>query len=325
MKALIVKTPGDQAVMEMATVPSPALGPGEVRIAVRASGVNRADLLQKRGLYPPPSGASDILGLEVAGDVMQVGAGVKGFREGDRVMALLPGGGYAEEACVDEGLVLPIDPRLDYAQGAAIPEAFLTAHHNLVTLGGLFPESRILIHAGASGVGTAGIQIARGVAKEIWVTVGTPAKAHAVEQLGANAILYREKDFAEVIRREGWGKSVDLILDPVGARYLERNLSLLAIGGTLVLIAVMGGKECTIDLSLVLRHRLRIIGSTLRNLPLAVKRAVVERFRREQLAGFATRELVPVVDKTYPATQVEAAHARMAENQNVGKLILTWS
>jgi putative PIG3 family NAD(P)H quinone oxidoreductase len=265
------------------------------------------------------------LGLEVAGVVEEVGKEVSGFRPGERVMALLAGGGYAEEVTVPADLVLPLPERFSFPDGAAIPEVFITAHHNLVFLGGLFPGARVLIHAGASGVGTAAIQIAQDAAREIWVTVSSREKAAACEKLGARPILYKQESFADVIRERGANGAVDIILDPVGARYMDRNLRCLAPEGRLVLIGLMGGREASVDLARLLTHRLRIIGSVLRTLPASTKSAIVSRFRHDCLEALANREMSPIIDQIFPVREVAAAHERMECNANIGKIILTWS
>src|SRR4051794_24023447 len=268
MKAILCSGFGDGSVLSLGEAPAPVLRAGQVRILVRASGVNRADIHQRQGKYPPPPGESEILGLEAAGDVTEVGSGVTEWKLGDRVMALVAGGGYAEEVCADQGLVLPLPAPLSYAEGAAIPEAFITAHLNLFTLGGARANTSALIHAGASGVGTAGIQLLRRIAVRVFATVGSDEKARVVSQLGARAINYRSEKFDDIVRQETDGQGVDLILDPVGGSYLAVNFRSLAADGRQIQIGLMGGRETTIDLGLVLSKRLQLIGSTLRNLAL---------------------------------------------------------
>lgn len=324
MQAILCSGHGDVSVLSLGEADLPALRTGQVRIRVRASGVNRADLLQRAGKYPPPAGESEILGLEVAGDVLETAADVTTWKPGDRVMALVAGGGYAEEVCVDAGLVMPLPARLSYRQGAAIPEAFITAYLNLFLLGDAQPGMSALIHAGASGVGTAALQLLRLSGVRTFATVGSDDKAQLVTQLGARAVRYRTEDFGAIIRDELGGSGVDLILDPVGASYLAGNVKSLGLEGRLVLIATMSGREGTLDLGLVLAKRLQIIGSTLRSLPLERKRRIIDGFQEQFLGAFEARRLQPVIDQVYPAADVRSAHARMEANQNLGKILLQW-
>jgi putative PIG3 family NAD(P)H quinone oxidoreductase len=324
MKAIVCSGVGDASMLSLAEAPAPAIRAGQVRIRVRASGVNRADIHQRQGKYPPPPGESEILGLEAAGDVAEVGSGVTDWKVGDRVMALVAGGGYAQEVCADQGLVMPLPAPLSYAEGAAIPEAFITAHLNLFTLGGARAATTALIHAGASGVGTAAIQLLLRIGVRVFATVGSDEKASAVSQLGARAINYRTEKFVDIVRRETDGRGVDLILDPVGGSYLAVNFRSLAVDGRQIQIGLMGGRETMIDLGLVLSKRLQLIGSTLRNLPLERKRTAVENFRTQFLADFESGKLKPIIDRAFPANSVGEAHARMEANQNIGKIILEW-
>jgi putative PIG3 family NAD(P)H quinone oxidoreductase len=324
MKAIVYRGAGDASVIQGAEVPAPELKPGQVRIAVRASGVNRADLSQRRGHYPPPPGESDIPGLEAAGEVLETGPGARIFSRGDRVMALLAGGGYAQEVCVDERLVLALPPTLSFELGAAIPEAFITAHHNLVHLGGVAAGKSALIHAGASGVGTAAIQIVRFVKAAAFATAGTPEKAALCEKLGASAIEYKKADFAGVVLERTEGRGVDAILDPVGASNLEADLRCLTTSGCVVFIGTMGGKDAQLDLGALMRRRARLIGSTLRALPLEEKAAAVARMRAQLLDALAGGTLAPVIDRVFPAGEARQAQERMEANLNAGKIVLSW-
>jgi putative PIG3 family NAD(P)H quinone oxidoreductase len=324
MKAIFCSGFGDPSVLSFSEAPEPVLRAGQVRIQVRASGVNRADIHQRQGNYPPPPGESEILGLEAAGDVAEVESGVTDWKIGDRVMALVAGGGYASEVCADQGLVMPLPVPLSYTEGAAIPEAFITAHLNLFTLGGARANAVALIHAGASGVGTAGIQLLRRIGVRVFATVGSDDKVRVVTQLGAHAINYRTEKFDDVVRQETNNRGVDHILDPVGASYLAANFRSLAVDGRQILIGLMGGRDTSIDLGLVLSKRLQLIGSTLRNLPLERKRAAVAAFRTQFLADFESSKLKPIIDRVFPAKSVRDAHARMEANENVGKIILQW-
>lgn len=323
MRAVICRTPGDAKVLSLSDVQRPELRAGQVRIRVGAFGINRADLLQRRGLYPPPPGESEILGLEVAGELVEAAPDVTSFKAGQRVMALIAGGGYAEEVTVDAGLVMPVPASLSDAEAAGVPEAFLTAHHNLFTLGGAKLGSRALIHAGASGVGTAGIQLLRAVSAETFVTVGSREKAAACEALGAMAIDYKSQSFETVVRERTQGKGVDIVLDPVGAQYLAANLKCTAVAGRIVLIGLMSGRETAFDMAPLLGKRISLIGSTLRNLPLDEKRSAVARFREQFLPQLATGEIKPIIDKIYPVEELAQAHERMEANLNIGKIIVS--
>jgi putative PIG3 family NAD(P)H quinone oxidoreductase len=324
MKAILVSQPGDASCLSTGEVPAPSLGAGQVRVRVRASGVNRADIVQREGKYPPPPGESEILGLEIAGEILEVGRAVTGWRVGDRVIALVAGGGYAEEVCVDSGLVMRLPERLKPTEGAAIPEAFLTAYQNLYLLAGAERGGVALIHAGASGVGTAAIQLLRETGIRVFCTVGTAAKAEACRRLGAEAIVYREKDFAEVVRRETQSRGVDIILDPIGSSYWQKNFACLALGARWIFIATLTGREVALDLGKLMQRRAHLIGSTLRSLPLDHKRRIVARFQNEFLPRLESGALQPIVDRVFPAAQVREAHGYMEENRNIGKIVLEW-
>jgi tumor protein p53-inducible protein 3 len=324
IKAITCSGFGDPSVLQMGEVPRPDLKSGQVRIRVRASGVNRADILQRQGKYAPPIGESEIIGLEVAGDVIETAANASQWHVGDRVMALVAGGGYAEDVCVDEALVMPLSSSLSFVEGAAIPEAFVTAHLNLFTLGKTSPESTVLIHAGASGVGTAAIQMVRRVGARVFATVGSEEKADAVTRLGATSIRYRSEQFDDVILKETNGQGANVILDPIGASYLAANFRCLAVDGRQIQIGLMGGRKETIDLGILVSKRIRLIGSTLRALPLDRKRAAVAAFRQQFLADIEGKIIMPIIDKIVSAESVQDAHARMESNRNIGKIVLQW-
>ncbi|GAB4149750.1 MAG: NAD(P)H-quinone oxidoreductase [Candidatus Promineifilaceae bacterium] len=324
MKAIVVHADAEQPRLVWQDAPEPEMGAGEVLVRVRASAVNRADLLQARGGYAPPSGASPILGLEMAGDVLAVGDGVAGWQPGDRVCALLPGGGYAELAVVPQQMLLRLPDGWTYAQGAAVPEAWYTAFVNLFLEGDLQAGERTLIHAGASGVGTAAIQLARAAGATVYATAGTAEKTAQCQMLGAVlAVNYRQEDFGQVIQQATAGAGVDLILDPVGAAYLARNLALLRPQGRLVSIGLLSGGRAELDMGLLLGKRLRLIGSTLRNRSLAEKIAITEQFRERFWPLLAAGALVPVIDCAFPMPEAQAAHAYVRQNRNTGKVILT--
>jgi putative PIG3 family NAD(P)H quinone oxidoreductase len=323
MKAIVIK-PGERAPrLVWKDVAEVSPGPEEVLVQIKATAVNRADLLQARGQYPPPPGVTATLGLEMAGQISVVGAAVRGWRPGDRVMGLLAGGGYAERAVIHGELLMRLPEDWSFVQGAAIPEVWLTAFLNLFIEGSLEAGQAVLIHAGASGVGTAAIQMAREAATRVFATAGSPAKIDACRQFGAElAINYKHQDFGVEIKARTGGKGVDLILDPVGAAYLKRNLEVLSHGGRLVAIGLMGGSRAEIDLGLVLGKSLRLIGSRLRHRPVSEKiritRQFEDRFREPLVAG----RLKPVIDRVLPITEAEAAHAYVKENRNIGKVIL---
>jgi putative PIG3 family NAD(P)H quinone oxidoreductase len=301
----------------------PSAGTGEILIAVHAAGVNRADLLQRAGKYPPPAGESSVLGLEVAGIVESVGEGVQEWRTGDRVCALLAGGGYAQYVVVPAGQVMPIPRALTFAEAAAIPEAFITAYANLFVEGDLQEGERLLVHGGSSGVGTAAIQLATLAGARVGCTVGNAEKASRCLELGASFVVnYRERDF-EPAFREWSPEGVDLILDIVGKEYFERNLALLARSGRLVEIATMSGACAEIDLALLMRKRARVIGSVLRSRSTAEKAGLVAGFVERFSHSFEAGDLKPIVDSIYPLERANEAHARMKTSAHIGKIVLS--
>jgi putative PIG3 family NAD(P)H quinone oxidoreductase len=300
------------------------LGDDELLVRVRATALNRADLLQRRGKYPPPEGASDILGLEMAGEVIRTGPAAGDFREGDRVCALLPGGGYAQRVTIPKDLAIRLPGRFSYEEGAAIPEAFLTAYQNLFVLGSLAARRTVLVHAGASGVGTAAIQLIREAGAVTLVTAGSREKIRRCLELGAAAGWnYKEGPFAPWVSAQTGGGGVDLILDCVGAPYFEQNLRSLAEGGKLIVIGMMGGAVAgNLNLALLLTRRLQIQGSRLRGLSVESKAALTRRFTDFAMPRFEDGRLLPVIDSVYDWREVARAHARMEENANIGKIVL---
>ncbi|MBP6017279.1 MAG: NAD(P)H-quinone oxidoreductase [Candidatus Promineofilum sp.] len=300
-------------------------GPDEVLVDVRATAVNRADLSQARGSYPPPPGASEILGLEMAGVISEVGQRVEGWRPGDRVMALLPGGGYAERAAVPAGMLLRLPDGWSFAQGAAVPEVWYTAYINLFDEGQLQAGETVLIHAGASGVGTAAIQLAVDAGARAIATVGSPDKAAFCRELGASTINYKEDDFLAQAMGATNGQGVDVILDPVGGSYLSRNIEALRRFGRLVNIGLLGGPMGELNMGQLLGKRLHIVGSTLRTRPLAEKVAITRRFEAEILPKLADGRLRPILDTRFPITEAQAAHEYVRANRNIGKVLLNVS
>jgi tumor protein p53-inducible protein 3 len=320
MKAILVPTPGGPEALVYGDAPDPVAGPGDVLVRVRATALNRADLLQAAGRYPPPPGASEILGLEAAGIVE---------RTGERVFCLLPGGGYAEKVAVPGELLMPIPETMSFVEAASIPEAWLTAYLNLFVEGGLRggeggPREIALVHAAASGVGTAALQLLR---RRGITAIGTSRSAFKLESLralGATlAIDTANDDFVPEIEASFGRDAVDLVLDSVGGPFLERNLRVLARGGRLVLIAMMAGGSSTIDLRKLLTKRLRVVGSTLRSRPAEEKTALTQAFARDVLPGFTDGSLRAIVDSVFPLSRAARAFRKMAANENIGKIVLT--
>lgn len=314
MKAILVPKPGGPEALVYGDAPDPVPGPGEVLVRIRATAVNRADLLQCEGKYPPPPGASEILGLEGAGEVDGTG---------QKVFFLLPGGGYAERAAVPRDMLMPVPASLSLAEAAAIPEAWFTAYLNLFREGGLKAGERLLVHAAASGVGTAAIQLAKRAGCSVVATARSEKKCDALSALGADLVVDTSRqEFLSRIEAKFGKDSVDLVLDSVGGPLFSPNIRSLRRGGRIVLIASMAGPGAEIDLRAVLSKRLRIIGSTLRSRPLEEKVALTQEFVRDVLPAFADGSLAPVIDCAYPLRNAAEAHRRMAANENVGKIVL---
>jgi putative PIG3 family NAD(P)H quinone oxidoreductase len=322
MRACVISTPGGPEVLTLADVPEPVPGERQVVIDVRATALNRADLLQRRGLYPPPPGASPLLGLECAGVVKELGPGVSAAKIGDRVMALLPGGGYAERVAVHEQLLLPIPEALDFVQAAAVPEAFLTAMEALFSLGRALPGEWVLIHAAASGVGSTAVKLARAAGTRVIATT-SERKREFVRGLGPEHVVAREvDDFSRVVLEVTEGRGVDVIVDLVGATYFARHAACLGVLGRHVVVGLVGGAKAEIDLGRVLARRHTLLGLVMRTRPLADKIAVVERFRREWLHRLANGTLAPSIDSVFALRDAATAHARMEANANLGKIVL---
>lgn len=323
MKAILFDSPGDESVLYLGERDDPTPSENEVLIDVHATAVNRADLLQRRGLYPPPPEASDILGLECAGVVAALGQGVERLSTGDRVMALLPGGGYAERVVADADSVMPIPEAMPFTDAAAIPETYLTAYLNIFLLGGIDAGDRVLVHGGSGGVGTAAIRLCNETGITIYVTAGSRERAERCQKLGADAAIdYSTEDFAARVRDLTSEAGVDLIVDPVGAPYLEKNLALLSTEGRLVLIALMGGHSTGIDLAKLLSKRLSVIGSTLRSRTFEEKGVIVRAFLDEFREALEKRRIEPVLDRVMPLEEAAAAHRLMNEGGHFGKIVL---
>lgn len=315
MKAILVPAPGGPEALVYGDAPEPTPRDGEALVRVRATAVNRADLLQAAGKYPPPPGESEILGLEASGLV-------EGTDE--RVCFLLPGGGYAQRVAVPRGMLMPIPAGLSFEEAAAIPEAWFTAYLNLFREGALAAGEVVLLHAAASGVGTAAIQLAKDAGASVVATVRSASKAAPLEALGADLVVdTTARDFAEAVEERFGKSSVGLVLDPVGGATLAGNVRVMARCGRLVLIATMGGGSAELDLRAVLTKRLRLAGSTLRARALAEKVDLTSSFVRDVLPGFSDGRFRPLVDAVFPLEKAADAHRRMAANSNVGKIVLT--
>jgi len=324
MKAIVVTSPGGPENLSLTEVPDPELRPGALLVRVRATALNRADLLQRRGLYPPPRGESEILGMECAGEVAAVGEGVSQVAVGDRVMALLPGGGYAEKVVVPEKMAIPMPENLSFEQAAAIPEAFLTAREALFTLGKVRPDDVVLVHAAGSGVGSAAVQIAREAGARVIATAGSAEKLARVAELGAHVLVnYRTEDFAAVAMTESRKHGVDVVLDFIGGSYWPKHAACLAVGGRCVCIGVLGGATAEVNLAQLLMRRYQILGLVMRSRDPSEKIAITQAFVRETLPLLSSGRLRPVVDSVFPFAEVAKAHQRMETNENFGKVVLS--
>lgn len=323
MKAILFDSPGDASVLYLGDAPDPSPSEHEIVIEVHATAVNRADLLQRRGLYPPPPGASDILGLECSGVVAETGSSANRFSPGERVMALLPGGGYAERVAVDERCVMPVPESMSFTDAAAIPETHLTAFLNIFLLGGADEGNTVLVHGGSGGVGTSAISLCREAGLTLYVTAGSPDRAARCRELGADeAIDYTGEDWAARVRELTGEIGVDVILDPVGAPYFEKNLSLLAVEGRLVVIGLMGGHATGIDLSVLLKKKLSVLGSTLRSRSSEEKGVIIEAFLDEFGEALNEGRIGPVVHRAIPLGDAGSAHRLMSEGGHFGKIVL---
>jgi putative PIG3 family NAD(P)H quinone oxidoreductase len=324
MRAIVVDRPGPPDVLRWGDAPDPAPGAREVVVEVVAAGLNRADLLQREGHYPPPPGASQILGLECSGRIAELGPEVAGWSVGDEVCALLTGGGYAEYVAVPVGQLLPVPASVGLVSAAALPEAAATVWSNLFMVGGLRPEEGLLVHGGSSGIGTMAVQLAHALGARVLSTVGSEPKADAVRALGADAtISYRDEDFVAVVRELTDGRGVDVILDVVGAKYLQRNLEALASGGRLVVIGLQGGTRAELDLGRLLAKRAAVVGTTLRSRPLGEKAEIVRQVVQHVWPLVEQGVVHPVVDHVVPMADAAAAHRALAAGDHVGKILLS--
>lgn len=325
MNAVTIRNYGAPEVLKVEKLARPRPGADDLLVRVGAAGVNRADCLQRAGNYPMPPGVGSLVpGLELAGEVEAVGSAVKDFRPGDRVFGLVAEGAYAEYARLDQGLALRVPANWDFATAAGVIEVFCTANETVFQVGGLAAGESILIHAGASGVGTAAVQMARHAGAGVLFTAGTQAKVDAVLALGADhGIVYKSHDFVDEVLRLTGGEGVDQIEDFIGADYLMRNLSLLKTKGRLVLVGLMGGRTAEFDMGAMLSKRLAVFGFTLRAQSLLEKRAIVARFRDRWMPQLAAGRIAPVMYATFPLADASTAHAVMERNENLGKIVLT--
>jgi putative PIG3 family NAD(P)H quinone oxidoreductase len=326
MRAVTVTEPGGPEVLAWAEVPDPVCGPGEVIVDVTATAVNRADLLQRQGLYPPPPGASDILGLECSGVISEIGEGVTGWSVGDEVCALLSGGGYAERVAVPAGQLLQRPAGVELATAAALPEVTCTVWSNVFLLAGLRRGDSFLVHGGASGIGTMAIQLAARAGARVFTTAGTAAKLAVCRELGADVgINYREEDFVERVSEETSGAGVDVVLDNMGAKYLARNVDALAIGGRLVSIGMQGGTKAELDLGKLMRKRASVHATTLRSRPAAgpgSKAEIVAAVRHDVWPDVERGVIRPIVDRRLPMSRAAEAHRVVEASEHVGKVLL---
>ena len=323
MRAVIITEPGGPEVLQWEEVPDPVPGPGEVLIDVAAAGVNRADLLQRQGLYPPPPGAPHYPGMEVSGRIESVGDGVTGWQPGDEVCALMAGGGYAEKVAVPAGQVLPIPTGLTVKDAAALPETTCTVYSNLVLVGGLRAGNTMLVHGGASGIGTTAIQLGKALGARVICTAGSPAKLDRCRELGADvAISYRDEDFVEVVKDVTDGHGADVILDIMGASYLARNLAALATEGRLVIIGRQGGNRAELDLGLLQSKRASIHATTLRNQPVAEKSAIVAGVIDQVWPLVSAGTVIPIIHELVPMAEAGQAHRLLEEGDHTGKVLL---
>jgi len=323
MRAVVAAEPGGPEVLSLSTVTDPVPAAGEVLIRVAAAGLNRADLLQRQGHYPPPLGASDILGMEVSGTVAALGPDVTGWQVGDEVCALLAGGGYAELVAVPAGQVMPVPAGVSLVEAAALPEVACTVWSNVFMVGALQTTESFLVHGGAGGIGSFAIQLAHALGSRVFTTAGTPEKRALCSALGADVVIdYREESFADVVADQTEGRGVDVILDNMGAKYLAANVEALADQGRLVIIGLQGGTRAELDINALMRKRGAIIGTTLRTRSVAGKSAICASVVEHVWPLVASGAIKPVIDAVLPLDQAVEAHRRMQAGEHSGKLLL---
>lgn len=322
MKAIEISEPGGPEVLKACERPRPTPGPGQVLIRVAAAGVNRPDVFQRMGAYPPPPGASDLPGLEVAGTIVDGDCGDSGFAVGDRVCALVHGGGYAEYCLADNGVCLPIPDGLDEIQAAVLPETCFTVWSNVFDRAALAPGESLLVQGGSSGIGVTAIQIASALGHPVFATAGSAEKCQACESLGATAINYREQDFVAVVRELTGDRGVDVILDMVAGDYVPREIDCLAEDGRIVIIALLGGARANLNLGKLMSRRLSVSGSTLRPRSVAFKAAIAAQLRRRVWPLIDSGQIKPVIHRIYALDEAVEAHRMMESGAHIGKLVL---
>ncbi len=323
MTAVEIAEPGGPDVLKPTTRPVPRPGHGQILIKVAAAGVNRPDVIQRQGLYPPPKGASDLPGLEVAGTVVDLGPGAQGFTVGDGVTALLPGGGYADYAVADAAVALPVPAGMTLEEAAALPETVFTVWTNVFERGALKAGERILIHGGTSGIGTTAIQLAASLGARVFATAGSADKVAACETLGAEkGINYRDEDFVDVVKTLTDGEGVDVVLDMVGGSYVERNLRALRMDGRLVMIAFLEGPQVDLNLLPIMLKRLTVTGSTLRPRSVMEKAALADAVRAHVWPLIEGGQVKPILDSRFALKDAAAAHERMESSGHIGKILL---
>jgi putative PIG3 family NAD(P)H quinone oxidoreductase len=324
MRAIVITEPGGPQVLQIQDVPDPTAGPGEVLVRVAAAGVNRADLLQRMGHYPPPPGTPEYPGLEVSGTIEALGDGVDGWSTGDQVGALLSGGGYAELVTVPAGQLLPVPAGVSLVEAAALPEVACTVWANVFMTAQLQPGEVLLVHGGSSGIGTMAIQLAKAAGARVAVTAGTAEKLERCRELGAEVLVnYKEQDFVEVVREATGGHGADVVLDTIGAKYLARNIDVLAPSGRQVTIGLQGGSRAELDLGLMMRKRIAVIAASLRARPAAEKATIVAAVREHVWPPVADGAVRPIVHTTMPLAEAGAAHELLEASTHVGKVLLT--
>ncbi|EWT00776.1 NADPH:quinone oxidoreductase [Intrasporangium oryzae NRRL B-24470] len=324
MRAITIPEPGDADALVLADVPAPVAGPGQVLIDVVAAGVNRADLMQRMGFYPPPTGASELPGLEVSGRIAALGDGVDGWKVGDEVCALLDGGGYAEQAVAPATQLLPIPWGVSLEDAAGLPEVACTVWSNVFMTANIQPGQYLLVHGGSSGIGTMAIQLGKAVGAHVAVTAGSQAKLDVCRELGAEILVnYTEEDFVEQVRAQSNGHGADVILDNMGATYLARNVDALATAGRLVTIGLMGGRRAELDLGTLLAKRAAVIATSLRARPATEKAAIVAAVREHVWPLIESGDVRPVIHSLYPLAEASAAHREMEASTHIGKILLT--
>ena len=324
MTAIAIRAPGGPEVLVPQERPVPVPGAGEILVKIAAAGVNRPDVMQRLGLYPPPAGATDIPGLEIAGEVVALGGGVKRWKIGDRVCALVVGGGYAQFCLAHETHALPVPAGLSTIEAAAIPETFFTVWHNAFERGGLKSGETLLVHGGSSGIGTTAIQLAKAFGARVITTAGTPDKCAACRKLGADvAINYKSEDFVAATKSATNGKGADVVLDMVGGDYVERNYEAAGVDGRIVQIAFQGSPKATVDFRRIMLKRLTHTGSTLRARSVPDKGAIARAVEDKVWPLIAAGKVKPVIDSTFPLAEAAMAHARMEASTHIGKIVLT--